>query len=189
MSNYKYWMVVCVFTACYNWYIYTVHSRNWYIYSVHSHIFLLVCIIHLNLYLNVHEGHGLYSYVQLTLLVIILILILLCTYIKVYIMYIMQICLYITIIYHILFLINERYCFLLLAWRMSVYHISTVYNGIVFYSWILYGSNMALLINDVHILYYHMYTVRSTFLGHSYFLSLTVWLSNYGFRLHSSFQY
>ena len=42
---------------------------------------------------------------------------------------------------------------------------------IVFNSWMLCGDNMALLMKDSYILYYYTDAIRSTLLGHSYFIS------------------
>ena len=46
-------------------------------------------------------------------------------------------------------------------------------------------GNMDLCINDNHVLYYYMDTVKLTMLGHSYFKLLTFWLSICGAYLCS----
>ena len=60
------------------------------------------------------------------------------------------ICSHITIICYIL-LITERYGDIMLTWRPSFYSTSKAHSSIVCNPCILYGSNVALLIDDAHI--------------------------------------
>ena len=48
----------------------------------------------------------------------------------------------------------------------------TVCYGVVFYSWMLYGSNTSLFLNDTHVLYYPKDTIKSIMPEHRYVISI-----------------